>query len=472
MSTNPFAILKQPWKPHPYQLEAVKFLVSRGGAGLFLDPGLGKTSCVLAAFRVLKDKGMVKRMLVIAPRRVMYLVWPQEIELWQEFKDFRYAILHGDDKDDLVDADADIFIINPEGLRWLMSDGRINKLKCDILAVDELTKFKHTNTQRFKALKPVLGRFQRRWGMTGTPAPNGLLDLFGQCYVLDMGAALGRFITHYRNEFFYPSGYGGYSWSPQPGAEERILEKIRPLALRMQAEDYLQLPELVTQNVMVELPTSAKRIYEQMEELFVAMLGDTEVAATNAAAAGIKCRQIADGAMYGSLHELDITGKREFHEVHDVKLEALENLLEELNGQPALVLYAFDHDRERIQKRLGGNIPCIGGGTGDKASEQYVQAFNAGTLPVLLAHPASAGHGLNLQKMSNHIIWFGLTWDLELYDQAFRRIYRQGNPNTHVFMHHIVAKGTIDETILKVVGQKDRSQRSLLAALKASLVKN
>lgn len=466
--SNPFAVLKKPWTPHQYQLEAVKFLVSRGGAGLFLDPGLGKTSTVLAAFQLLRKKGMVKRMLVIAPRRVMYLVWPAEIELWEDFKDIRYCILHGDDKDKLLDANADVFIINPEGLPWLTSNGNINRLKCDILTVDELTKFKHTNTQRFKCMKPYLPRFQRRWGMTGTPAPNGLLDLFGQCYMLDMGAALGRFITHYRNTYFYPSGYGGYSWTPQIGAEERILERIKPLALRMQAEDYLQLPELVVQNIEVQLPPSARRIYDQMEEYFISQLGDVDVAAVNAAAAGIKCRQIADGAVYGDLNEINVLGKREFHEIHDAKLDALESLIEELNGQPALVLYAFDHDRERIQKRLG-DVPCIGGGTGDAASQRYVQAFNGGSIPVLLAHPASAGHGLNLQQVSNHIVWFGLTWDLELYDQAFRRIYRQGNPNTHVFMHHIIAKDTIDEVILKVVGQKDRSQRSLLAALKGAL---
>lgn len=464
---NPFAILKKPWTPHPYQLEAVKFLVSRGGAGLFLDPGLGKTSVVLAAFKVLKNRGMVRRMLVIAPRRVMHLVWPEEIKLWEEFKDLRYCVLHGDNKDELVNANADIFIINPEGLGWLMQEGRFTRLKCEVLCVDELTKFKHTNTQRFKSIKPMLFRFQRRWGLTGTPAPNGLMDLFGQCFMLDMGAALGRFITHYRNTYFYSSGYGGYSWTIRPGADIEILERIKPLALRMQAEDYLALPEIVHQNVVVELPPTARRVYQQMEELFISQLGDTEVAATNAAAAGNKCTQIANGAVYGSISLTE--GPREVHEVHDAKLDALEALVEELNGQPALVLYAYDHDRERILRRLG-NPPCIGGGTSDKQADLYCSAFNAGQMPVLLAHPASAGHGLNLQKVSNHVIWFGLTWDLELYDQAFRRVYRQGNPNTHVFIHHIIAKDTIDETILKVVGQKDRTQRSLLAALKAALV--
>jgi len=454
---QPYQSSKENWIPGDHQKKAVKWLLERGGAGLFLDPGLGKTSVALAAFKVLRDKGMAKRMLVIAPRRPMYEVWPQEIMKWSEFDDITYAVLHGDDKDDALRLDAQVFVVNPEGLPWLMQPQNYARLKADILVVDELSKFKHTNTKRFKLIKPHLPKFQRRWGLTGTPAANGLMDLFGECYMLDTGAALGRFITHYRNNYFIPSGFGGYDWKPRPNAYEEVLERIKPLALYMQAEDYLKLPELVHQTISVVLPASARSAYAQMENEFYTLLGADEVTAVSASAVGIKCRQIANGAVY------NVDGA--VSEVHDEKLDALSGLMEELNGSPALVLYEFNHDRERILERFPGT-PYIGGGQSDKKVSAYIMEFNAGRLPMLLAHPASAGHGLNLQKVSNHVVWFGLPWDLELYDQAFRRVYRQGNPNTHVFIHHIVAKDTLDEKVLKVLKSKDRVQRGLLHALK------
>lgn len=450
-----FLSCKPTWTPHGYQKRAIKFLLERGAAGLFLEPGLGKTSITLAAFKVLKEKGLVKRMLVIAPLRVAYNVWPAEIQKWAEFDGLRYVVLHGDDKADGLTLDADVFIINPEGLQWLMSGGRYAKLKADVLCIDELSKFKHTNTQRFKLLKPALRTFRRKWGLTGTPASNGLMDLFGQCYVLDEGAALGRFITHFRNEYF--TQYGDYDWIPKAGAFERALDKLRPLALHMAAEDYLDLPELVAQTIKVKLPKAARAAYDQMEDQFFFALNDIEVSAVSKAASGIKCRQIANGAAY------DDSGQP--LQLHDAKLDALAELLEELNGAPALVLYEFNHDRQRILEKYPGT-PYIGGGISQKQAEAYIMEFNAGKLPMLLAHPASAGHGLNLQRVSNHVIWFGIPWDLELYDQAIGRVHRQGNPNSHVFVHHIVAEDTLDEKVLKVLRQKDKVQTSLLSALK------
>jgi SNF2 family DNA or RNA helicase len=452
-----FNSLKTPWVPKDYQKKAIRWLLERGGAGLFLDPGLGKTSIALAAFKILRDKGINKRMLVIAPRRPMYSTWPAEINKWAEFDDITYVVLHGDDKDDALRVPADVYLINPEGLQWLLSGNRLAMLKCDILCVDELTKFKNPGTQRFKMLKPVLGQFLRRWGLTGTPASNGLMDLFGQCFVLDQGAALGRYITHYRANYFMQSGFGGYDYKPTPGAFDKIMEKIRPLALHMQAEDYLDLPELVSLKVMVQLPPAARTAYKEMEDKFFTELNGEEVSAVSASAVGIKCRQIANGAVYNV--------NKEVTAVHDEKLNAFADLLEELNGSPALVLYEFDHDRDRILERFPGT-PYIGGGQSDKKVSAYIMEFNAGRLPVLLGHPASAGHGLNLQQVSNHVIWYGLPWDFELYDQAMRRVYRQGNPNTHVFIHHIIAEKTLDERVLKVLGQKDRLQRTLLNALK------
>jgi len=450
---------KQRWVPLEHQKKALRWLLERGGAGLFLDPGLGKTSITLAAYKILRAKGISKGMLVIAPRRPMYEVWPAEINLWEEFSDITYVVLHGKDKEDGLDLDADVYVVNPEGLSWLMQSKNWSKLlkKVDILVIDELSKFKHTNTLRFKLIKSSLPKFQRRWGLTGTPAANGLMDLFGECYMLDMGAALGRFITHFRNSYFIPSGFGGYDWRPRDGAYEEILAKIQPLALYMQAEDYITLPELVHQTISVELPSSARTAYAQMEDEFYTLLGSDEVTAVSASAVGIKCRQIANGAVY------NVNGT--VTRVHHEKLDALADLLEELNGAPALVLYEFNHDRDGILEQYPGT-PYIGGGQSDKKVSAYIMEFNAGTIPVLLAHPASAGHGLNLQKVSNHVIWFGLPWDLELYDQALRRVYRQGNPNTHVFIHHIIAKDTLDEKVLKVLKSKDRLQRGLLNALK------
>lgn len=454
-----FQSLKERWVPEPYMKRAMQWLLERAGAGLFLDPGLRKTSITLASYKILRDKKISKGMLVIAPRRPMYEVWPSEINKWEEFSDLTYVVLHGDDKDDGLGLDADVYVINPEGLPWLMQQANWRKLRSrvDILAVDELSKFKHTNTQRFKLVKPILPMFQRRWGLTGTPAANGLMDLFGECFMLDMGAALGRFITHYRNRYFIPSGYGGYDWRPAPGAYEEIMERITPLALYMQAEDYISLPELVHQTISVELPKAARTAYGQMEDQFFTILAGDEVNAVSASAVGIKCRQMANGAVYNTSGEVSV--------VHDEKLDALDSLLEELNGSPALVLYEFNHDRDRILERHPGT-PFIGSGQSDKKVSAYIMEFNAGRLPILLAHPASAGHGLNLQKVANHVVWFGLPWDLELYDQAFRRVYRSGNPNTHVFIHHIVAKDTLDERVLKVLKQKDRLQKNLLNTLK------
>lgn len=452
-----FTYSPQQWTPKEYQKTWIQWLISRGGAGLFLDPGLGKTSITLAAFQVLKRQGIAKRMLVIAPRRPMYEVWPAEIRKWADFNDLSFQVLHGSEKDDKLLKPADVYVINPEGLPWLLDKGRLDRLGIDILVVDELSKFKHTNTQRFKLIKPFLPRFQRRWGLTGTPASNGLMDLFGECYILDCGNALGRYITHYRNNYFIQGGFGGYEYKPRIGAYEEIMERIKPLAIYMQAEDYLDLPELVHQTVSVQLPPAATKAYKQMEDLFYVELEKEGITAVSSSAVGIKCRQIANGAVYNDAHEVSV--------VHDEKLDALEELLEELNGAPALVLYEFNHDKDRILKKYPGT-PFIGGGQSDRKVSAYIMEFNAGKLPMLLAHPASAGHGLNLQQVSNHVIWFGLPWDLELYDQALRRVYRQGNPNTHVFIHHIVAEDTLDEKVLKVLRQKDRVQRGFLTALK------
>lgn len=408
------------------------------------------------AFKILKEKGIVNKALIIAPLRPVYKVWPDEVKKWADFADITYTIVHGPQKEAALRQDVDLYIINPEGIPWLF-DAKRKRPEFDVLIVDESTKFKDSSTRRFKVLKPHLPSFSRRWILTGTPTPNGLLDLFGQIYILDLGRSLGRFITHYRQEFFVPSGYGGYEWKPQVDAFERITESISPLILQMSAEEYLEMPELVYRTVEVSLPPSKKKLYEELEDNFLATLeSQEEVFALNAAALGTKLRQIANGALY--------TSKDSWQNIHDEKLDALEDLLEELNGQSVLIFYEFRHDAERISARLGG-VPNLSGMAGT-VLEHTIDHFNAGRISRLIGHPSSIGHGLNLQGSCHHVIWFGIPWNLEHYDQAIARVYRQGQQADHVFVYHIVTRETKDEDVVKVLNLKDRDQQSLLGALK------
>lgn len=428
-------------------------MLDQGAVGLFLDPGLGKTSICLGALSVLRKAGYFRKALIIAPLRPMYSTWPAEVFKWEEFNDFTYAIIHGPEKALRLREDVELYFINPEGLKWLMAQP--NLPAWDTLIVDESTKFKDTTTQRFKALKKALPNFRRRWILTGTPVPNGLMDLFGQLYILDRGRALGQYITHYKNEFFMQVGFGGWTWVPQPGAFERIVDRISPLILQLSAEEYLEMPELTYHTVEVELPPDVKSLYKSVEDDFVAMVGDGTLVAANAAAAGTKCRQIANGAVY--IGEGD---DRTWQPIHDTKLDALEDLLEELNGHPVLLLYEFKHDRERLCHRFPHAVDLK---SADVA--QVVADFNAGRIPLLIGHPASMGHGLNLQSSCHHVIWFGITWNLEHYDQAIARVYRQGQRSATVRVYHIAAKETKDEDVLAVLTKKDRTQQDLLSAI-------
>lgn len=475
-----------PWTPHAYQKRGVKWLLEHAGCALFLDPGLGKTAITLAAIKILKQKGVVSKVLVIAPKRVCYEVWPREAQKWRDFAGLRVSVLHGPKKESALKTDADIYVINPEGLDWLLqadksksSAGRTRvavdlkrwrALGFDTLIVDELTKFKHTNTNRFKALRHVLGTFARRWGLTGSPAPNGLMDLFGQCYVIDQGRSLGPYITHYRMKYFVQS-YDGFSWDLREGADQEIYERIAPIALRMSAADYLELPELVENTIRVDLPPDSRKIYDAVEDDLIAQIDKRTIVAANAAAASSKCRQIANGAVYvdSDIEALFKGGSykgREWVGVHDAKLDALEDLIDELQGSPLLVAYDFRHDLERLQARFGRDVPYIGSGVAPKRTTEIIDSWNAGKLPVLLGHPQSIGHGLNLQESGHHICWFSPTWNYELYDQFNRRVYRQGVKASRVFVHRIAARGTVDELVLAALATKGRDQNALLDALK------
>lgn len=438
-------------------------MLGQAALGLLLDPGLGKTSISLAAFKILKSKKLAAKMLIVAPLRPAYEVWPAEIRKWANFAELTYTVVHGPDKEDRLAEDVDIYIVTPDGLVWLLADGptRWKRQNFDILCVDESTKFKTPGTKRFKALSKHLDRFPRRWILTGTPSPNGVKDLFGQIYILDGGRSLGRYITHFMSNFFYqPNPYEKYTWALRPGAFRMITDRIAPLVYVLEAEDHLQMPELITTNIEVTLPEHARRAYKAVEDDFILRMDEDTIVAANAAVAGGKCRQIANGAVY-------VDGDA-YRVVHDAKLDALEDLLDELSGQPTLLLYEFHHDMERIQKRFGPKLPCLGSNLSPKRTSELVQRFNAGDLPILLGHPGSMGHGLNLQGECHHVVWFGITWNLEYYDQAIRRVYRQGQKSKTVFIYHIVGKDTLDERVLQVLGQKNKTQRDLMTALKSA----
>lgn len=393
-------------------------------------------------------------MLVVAPLRPVYKVWPDEIEKWDHTAHLSYTILHGPEKNTRLDEDYDIYIINPEGLQWLLESKKLPEF--DVLCIDESRRFSDTQTKRFKLLKPQLSRFSRRWILTGTPVPNGLEGLFGQIYILDFGSALGRYITHFRTQYFQRSAWNIYDWSPRPGAFEEVVERIHPLLIQLSAEDYLQMPELVHRQVSVTLPPSAKKIYHDIENVYFSELEAGTIVAGSVAVAGIKCRQVANGAVYDSFGSVI--------PIHEEKIDALESLLQELNGAPALVLYEFNHDIARIKARFS-DVPVLGSGNSIKQMETLINQFNAGQIPVLYGHPRSMGHGLNLQGSCHTVIWFGITWDLELYDQAIARVYRQGQQSDRVVVYSIIAKDTLDEQVVEVLKDKDHEQQKLLSAI-------
>lgn len=486
---------REKWVPNKYMKRAVKFLKENAAAALLLDPGARKTSITLKAFKDLKESGVARKALIIAPLRPCYRVWPPEAEKWDEFKDLKVVVLHGPKKDQLLASKADIYVINPEGLEWLFKPTssparfggkpkkkvdlkRFKALGFDTLVIDELTKFKHPSSGRFKMLKEVLPTFSRRWGLTGSPRANRLMDLFGQCFVLDLGAALGPFISHFRANYFVPVGTEGWDWRPQRDAEKRIYEEIAPLCFRFEVEDYLELPEIVPVPIWVDLPPAARKTYDAVEEDLIARVGEGLITAANSGVASMKCRQVASGAVYADVEPGAPGSKRQVLEVHGAKLDALEALIEELAGAQMLVGYDFAHDAMRIKGRmdrpkdLGASIwerdvPYIGGGVTPKRSGEIELAWNRAEIPTLLGHPQSMGHGLNLQEgQCMHVGWFSLTWDFELYDQFIRRVRRSGNKTKRVWVHPILARDTVDEVQWHALRHKEKGQRGFFDALK------
>jgi len=465
------------WEPLPYMRRAVKFLLEHACAALFLDPGLRKTSITYAAFCFLKKQGVADKMLVIAPIKACYRVWPAEAAKWKDFSHLRVVVLHGPKKNERLHEDADVYVVNPEGIEWLVGSRSLRewkKLGFDTLCIDELTKFKSSSGKRFKILKTVLDTFSRRWGLTGSPAPNGLLDLFGQCYVLDLGRTLGRYITHYRFEYFVNPDKQGWNWALKPGAKERIYERLKPLALRMSADDYLDLPPIIDigleKEERLELPPKARELYDALEEDLIAKIDAKIVTAANAATAGGKLWQICNGGLYvdqdlASIIKGGVAG-RSTMKIHDVKTDWLEELIESLNGQPLLVAYQYQHDLERLQERFGKDIPVFG--AHDKKNSLIEAAWNRNELLYVFGQQDSIAHALNLQEGSAaHLAHYSLTWNLETYEQLIRRIRRSGTQAKRVFRYHAVIKDSTDEDRVYSIRRKDKTQKSLFDALKA-----
>lgn len=489
---------KPRWKPHSYQKKAVKFLLSHYSAALFLDPGLGKTSITAAAVKVLKTEGTLIGALVVAPLRPAVSVWPGEMGedgCWEDFAELDVAVLHNEyktaagvrsDFSRMCREKHDVYVINYEGLSKLFTRRRVGKVwkyeltedgkalmkNVNALIWDELSKMKNSDTLRFKLIRPWLKKFLIKWGLTGSPASNGFLDLFGECFVLDEGRTLGPFITHYRAQYFNPLDQQGFNWALKPGAEPAITERLRPLALRMEAEDYLTLPQQLPHVMRFDLPPKVREQYDQMEEKLLTEAEGSLVVALNAGSASSKCRQIASGGIY--LQEMDPltglprkkAGPRDWALLHDTKLDLLAELLEELNGQQLLVAYDFHHDLERLLKRFP-DTPYIGGGVSIKKGKDIETAWNLGQLPLVFAHPASIGHGMNLQKShAHHVCWFTMSWDFELYDQFNRRLRRQGNNADYVHVYHLMARDTVEESVYYALRRKFKTQKELLDALK------
>ena len=450
------------YSPHEYQKFAVEFIKSHPISAIFLDCGLGKTVTTLTAINdLLFDSFEISKVLVIAPLRVARDTWSAEIEKWEHLKLLTYSVAVGtaEERITALRKQADIYIINRENVQWLIEESNI-KFDYEMIIIDELSSFKNHQTRRFKALMKVRPKVKRIVGLTGTPSSNGLMDLYAEFRLLDMGKRLGRFIGQYRNTYFQPDKRNGmivYSYKPLPTAENEIYQKISDITISMKATDYLKMPELIMSEYAVSLSDDEKQKYSDFGKELILELPDGEITAANAASLSNKLSQMANGAIY--------TDDKNIIRIHDRKLDALEDIIEAANRKSVLVAYWFKHDLERIKDRLHKlHIPFS---TLD--SSDSIRRWNSGQLPVALIHPASAGHGLNLQSGGNCLVWFGLTWSLELYQQTNARLWRQGQKSETVVIQHIVAKGTIDERILKALQEKDRQQSALMEAVKAEL---
>lgn len=449
------------FKPHDYQRYAIEFIENHPIAAILLDMGMGKTAITLMAVEYLMyEMFVIYKVLVVCPLRVTR-TWKDEMEKWEQLRGTRYSVVTGTaaQRKKALKADADIYIINRENVPWLVDKCDI-PFQFDMIVVDELSSFKNHQTARHKAMMKVRPFIKRIVGLTGTPASQGLMDLFAEFKVLDMGERLGRFIGQYRLNYFKPDKVNGpivYSYKLLPGAEERIYERIQDITISMKAVDFLDMPELISNEYPVYLDEGEMQKYEELKKDLILSTPEHEVTAANAASLVNKLSQMANGAVY--------TDDKNVIIFHDKKLDALEDVIESANGKPLLVAYWFKHDYTRIVERL----QKIGVDYMKIDTEESITKWNNGEIPVALIHPASAGHGLNLQQGGNTMVWFGITWSLELYQQCVCRLYRQGQNERTVTVIHLISKGTIDEKIMKALSEKDNTQSSLIDAVKAEI---
>ena len=445
------------YSPHDYQTYATNFILDHPVAAVFLDMGLGKSVITLTAiFDLCLDSFLVRKVLVIAPLRVARDTWPAEIKKWDHLKGLTYSVAIGTEveRKAALQQRVSVYIINRENVQWLVEESGLT-FDYDMVVVDELSSFKSYQAKRFRSLLKVRPGVQRMVGLTGTPSSNGLMDLWAEFRLLDLGKRLGRFITYYRNTYFQPDKRNGqvvFSYKPLPGAEDRIYEAISDITISMKAVDHLNMPECVMNEVKVALSEKERKTYETMRRDLVVSLQGEEIDAGNAAALANKLSQMANGAVYSE--------NKHYLELHSRKLDALEDLVEAANGKPVLVAYWFKHDLERIRKRFTVR---------EISTSKDIADWNAGEIPVAVIHPASAGHGLNLQAGGSTMIWFGLTWSLELYQQVIARLWRQGQKADTVVIHHIITAGTIDERIMSALRKKEKTQSALIDAVKANL---
>ena len=450
------------FKPHDYQKYATEFIESHPIAAVILQMGLGKTVCTLTAIEhLMYDTFEVSKVLIVAPLRVAKVTWSDEIDKWDHLSHLTYSVAVGSEKERLsaLKKKADLYMINRENLQWLIEKSGL-PFDYDMVVLDELSSFKSWQSKRFRAFMKVRPKVQRVVGLTGTPSSNGLMDLFAEFKCLDMGERLGRFITQYRSAFFIPDRMNGqvvYSYKPRPFAEEEIYRRIGDITISMKALDHLKMPELIENRYPVYMDDGEKQQYDSMKkDLILPYLENEAITAANAAALSGKLCQMANGAVYSD--------EGSVAHIHDRKLDALEDIIEAAQG-PILLCYWFKHDLERITKKL------------DELKVEYarissdgsIRMWNEGKFQVGLIHPASAGHGLNLQAGGNHIVWFGLTWSLELLEQSNARLWRQGQRAETVVVQYLVTAGTIDERILDAISKKEKDQNALIDAVKAEL---
>ncbi|MBP3452727.1 MAG: DEAD/DEAH box helicase [Clostridia bacterium] len=442
------------YKAHDYQQFATEFVLEHPYCGLILDMGLGKSVITLTAlWDLVLDRFDCGRVLVIAPKRVAEDTWPKELAKWDHLKGLTYSLVMGSEKQrrEALQKRAFLYIINRENVAWLVDNCPWN---FDTIVIDELSSFKSSKAQRFRALKKVRPLVKRVIGLTGTPSPNSLIDLWPQIYLLDMGQRLGRFITHYRERFFVPDKRNRemvYSYKPREGAEDRIYELIGDICISMKATDHLNMPPLISNRVEVSLGQQERKVYDALRKDMIVKLKDGEIDAVNAASLSGKLLQMAGGAVY------DTEGRT--LRIHDKKLDVLEDLIEAANGKPLLVAYWYKHERDRIQERFRVR---------EILTTKDIDDWNAGRIPVALLHPAAVGHGINLQQGGSTLIWFGLTWSLELYQQTNARLWRQGQQHA-VVIQHLVTTGTHDEDVMRALERKDMGQAALIEAVKARM---